>query len=32
VIVREAAGVSAISVERVLVELAAILQPETQRA
>jgi len=31
-IVREAAGVRAISVERVLAELAAILQPETQRA
>jgi heptosyltransferase-2 len=31
-IVREAAGVRAISVERVLAELAAMLQPETERA
>ena len=31
-IVREAAGVRAISVERVLAELAAILQPEPERA
>jgi len=31
-IVREAAGVRAISVERVLAELTAMLQPERQRA